>query len=622
MKNFILFIFVLIGYTLSAQTGIGGVGTNDGTSTFSAWYDANQGITTTGTAVTQWNDQSGYGNNATPPAVGNRPTLTAGALNSYPVLTFDGSNDYLTAPDAASLDLTTWSIFIVGQINTHKNYNAVIVKGADAQENYEFLTNYPGTGNFHYPVRHTSGGRSTHSESGASFSNTAYGVYQLDYDQTNFNIYVNGTNTETDAETRVPLTNNNSLYICNEQGTGTARSFSGTIAEIAIFSSPVNSAQRIIINNYLAAKYNFSLTANDLYNEDDNGNYDHDVAGIGRVDASNIHNDAQGTGIVRILNPTGLGNDEFMIWGHDGGLAEAQETTDVPAGIDARFVRVWRVSERNAANTSNVNVGNVDVRWDLSNLGSITASDLRMLIDTDNDGTFADETPISGATSLGGNVYEFAGVSGGAAGFRNNRRFTIATVDKSNTPLPIDLISFEANVNDDKVDLKWITAAEINNDYFTVERSENGKDWEEVLVISGAGNSSQLIEYFEVDYEPISGLSYYRLKQTDFDGSYTYSNVVAVMYNPITPQKEAIYVYPNPVNSGETVMVEFSEITGTEALVVLRDIAGKEFYSKIVVGVSDGKLTGIPIDKEIPKGIYLITATSENRIYSQKLIVR
>jgi hypothetical protein len=84
-------------------------------------------------------------------------------------------------------------------INTHENYNAVVVKGADAQENYEFLTNYPSTGNFHYPVKHILSGRSTHSEGGVTFSNTAYGVYQLDYDQSNFIIYVNGTNTETDA---------------------------------------------------------------------------------------------------------------------------------------------------------------------------------------------------------------------------------------------------------------------------------------------------------------------------------------------------------------------------------------------------------------------------------------
>ncbi len=333
------------------------------------------------------------------------------------------------------MDLTTWSIIVVGKINTHKNYNAFFIKGSDANENYEFLTNYPGTGNIHYPVKHTSGGRSTDSEAGEQFSNSAYGVYQLDYNQTDFRIYINGNHTETDAETRTPLTNSNSLYIGNEQGTS-GRFLDGDIAELICFNSPINSAERIILHNTMAAKYGFAMAANDVYNEDDSGSgdYDHDVAGIGRVDASNIISDAQGTGIVRMLNPTGLGNDEFLMWGHDNGDELATETTDVPAGgdpVDARFDRVWRVSEANSSGTGGVDVGSINIRWDLTGKGSVTASDLRLLVDTDNDGNFADETPISGATLVSGNVYQFAGVSA----IVNNYRFTLATINDTQTPL-------------------------------------------------------------------------------------------------------------------------------------------------------------------------------------------
>jgi hypothetical protein len=190
------------------------------------------------------------------------------------------------------------------------------------------------------------------------------------------------------------------------------------------------------------------------------------------------------------------------------------------------------------------------------------------------------------------------------------------------TPLPIELLSFEANVNGDQVDLKWVTATELNNDFFTVERSSDGNNWEEVLVTSGAGNSSQIIEYFEIDYTPLRGLSYYRLKQTDFNGAFTYSNIVPVKFEQNTSGNGIINLFPSPASPGETVYIEFDVINGGEFLVVMRDIKGREFYSKVKVNVEDGKLVGVPIDMNVPAGVYLVTASSENQMYSQKLIIK
>ena len=83
MKYITLFLIAITIVHIRAfsQTGIGGVGDNTGTSSLSGWFDANQSVTTTGSAVTQWGDASGYTNNATPPAVANQPTLTAAAVN-------------------------------------------------------------------------------------------------------------------------------------------------------------------------------------------------------------------------------------------------------------------------------------------------------------------------------------------------------------------------------------------------------------------------------------------------------------------------------------------------------------------------------------------------------------
>ena len=186
-------------------------------------------------------------------------------------------------------------------------------------------------------------------------------------------------------------------------------------------------------------------------------------------------------------------------------------------------------------------------------------------------------------------------------------------------PLPVDLLFFDANVIEKTVHLSWVTATEINNDYFTLEKSVDAKNWEVVTYTQGAGNSNQLINYLEVDYQPYKGISYYRLKQTDFDGSYKYFDIVPVKM--VNTDSIDIAVYPNPVEHLQTVTVEHSFNNNQEVLVVLRDIQGKEFYSKVHLSSSNNKLIGIPIDYQIPSGVYFVIATSENKIFSKKLII-
>src|SRR5690606_34740978 len=103
------------------------------------------------------------------------------------------------------------------------------------------------------------------------------------------------------------------------------------------------------------------------------------------------------------------------------------------------------------------------------------------------------------------------------------------------SPLPIELISFSLNsINTREVELKWVTATEKDNDYFSVERSQTGQDWEVITYISGAGTSSEMREYSIIDVNTLSGVSYYRLKQTDYDGTSTYSDILS--YNQKTEQ--------------------------------------------------------------------------------------
>ena len=109
--------------------------------------------------------------------------------------------------------------------------------------------------------------------------------------------------------------------------------------------------------------------------------------------------------------------------------------------------------------------------------------------------------------------------------------FTINGSSAPSTALPIELLYFNATPNQSVVDLTWATASELNNDFFTVERSIDGLTWENVVTVNGAGTTTQRNNYSAVDTRPVAGLSYYRLKQTDFDGAFTYSEIRSVFMN-------------------------------------------------------------------------------------------
>ena len=114
------------------------------------------------------------------------------------------------------------------------------------------------------------------------------------------------------------------------------------------------------------------------------------------------------------------------------------------------------------------------------------------------------------------------------------------------SPFPVELVNFRAEVVDDFVSLIWSTATEINNDYFTVERGKDGTNWTEIGRVQGNGNSSERIEYSFSDRMPLSNASYYRLIQTDFDGTTEELGIRNVFFGW---SENLIKVFPNPVHS-------------------------------------------------------------------------
>lgn len=545
MRNVILSIILLLHVQKSlSQTGPGGVGSNNGTSSLEFWYMATDEPYADGDLVSSVSDRSG--NSRTLVATGGeRPTFTentAGA-NNMPSFLFS-LNDELESTYMGNSN-ENMSFGMAMSYTLDANLNIAIQHGGRntmGVRNNHVYTDFVG-GSSHNSTEFASSTWTYHHK---TFANT--GTDRLKF-------YVNNSNTDNFTHN---IENRTSNTWIGGHGTGGGTGWNGSIAEVFKYSKVLNRAEQIIIANYFAAKYNISLTEADVYNEDNSGagNYDYDVAGIGQASDGSNHTDSQGTGIVRIYGATNLDNDEFLIWGHDNGIQQAIEVGDVPTseGVEARFERVWRVSEANTSGTS-VDVGSINIRFDLSNLGPITSTDLRLLIDSDNDGDFSDETSgtggvISGATLITGSTYEFSGISQ----ITDNSRFTVGTINASQTPLPIELIYFDVSLAiDNTVDISWQTASETNNDFFTIERSLDVIDWQILNQVNGAGNSTQPINYECKDNQPHIGISYYRLKQTDFDGQFEYSEIQSIS---IVTQVHEVNIYPNP--SDDKIRIESS----------------------------------------------------------------
>jgi hypothetical protein len=187
--------------------------------------------------------------------------------------------------------------------------------------------------------------------------------------------------------------------------------------------------------------------------------------------------------------------------------------------------------------------------------------------------------------------------------------------------LPVKLISFDANPVGDDVALNWLTASEKNSAYFTVEKGKDALNFEVVGTVRGAGNSNSTRAYSLVDIHPFSGLSYYRLKQTDFDGKFTHSKIVAVNFN--NKNNLDLLVYPNPNKSGDDVSISILGSLNSTVYLDIYDGMGKKQYSRTLKTNSENDNLTITVPSQLfSPGIYIITATSGETVLNRKLIFR
>lgn len=191
------------------------------------------------------------------------------------------------------------------------------------------------------------------------------------------------------------------------------------------------------------------------------------------------------------------------------------------------------------------------------------------------------------------------------------------SITDSSVPLPVELVSFTAELRNGLVEIKWTTESELDNDFFTVQRTASGETFEAVTEVDGAGTIAQTRRYTAYDQQPLPGKWYYRLRQTDFDGSHSYSKLVSVG----VPESYYRTIYPNPGN-GEQVSVSVSPgDIGKDAEVWISDQSGRDVYrsARFVVASRD---IHVSLNFRLSSGIYVFSLVLENEVKRFKLVVR
>jgi hypothetical protein len=268
--------------------------------------------------------------------------------------------------------------------------------------------------------------------------------------------------------------------------------------------------------------------------------------------------------------------------------------------------RFWVI---NAVNFTSLPVSTLaftyrESEWDLSggSTNTIVESQLKAQF---NNGVIWSNPPVLGTVNTSSNIVTVPGM---------NNYSGIWTLVGNSTPLPVELLYFEAKAADnEKVICNWITATEINNDYFVVERSRNGLRFDDIGKVEGAGNSNQMLSYAFTDHAPFTGVSYYRLKQVDFDGNFSYSNIVAV--NII--KQGSFSVFPNPALN--TITISFISSSRSDVHLDVISSSGQVVQSLVIESTSGTNQQVLDISN-LAAGVYTIRLQNKHEVIYERLI--
>ena len=173
------------------------------------------------------------------------------------------------------------------------------------------------------------------------------------------------------------------------------------------------------------------------------------------------------------------------------------------------------------------------------------------------------------------------------------------------------MLSFSASIKNHTVLLQWQTASEINNDYFIVERSSDALSWESIGYVNGNGNSNSVISYSFNDNQPLFGVSYYRLKQIDFDGAFEYHGVIAVDFSHNSSTDIKLFQ-----NSPNEIKISITKVVGRGQIIV-SDLTGRIITSFTLEACDHANIVSIP--RENTGSMVIVSFQDNNGLKSLKV---
>ncbi len=182
--------------------------------------------------------------------------------------------------------------------------------------------------------------------------------------------------------------------------------------------------------------------------------------------------------------------------------------------------------------------------------------------------------------------------------------------------LPVTLLNIETECHDGKQNVVWSTASEINNDFFTIEKSDDASNWEILGVVPGSGNSNEMRFYNFLDRNENNGVVYYRLKQTDFNGSLSYSKVITSKTCSIETQA-SMEVFPNPFDG--VINLSYNSVNNSTLNISVFDVTGKKIY-KTEINSTEGLNTNSVDLNTLKDGMYYLKLENANTIENYKIL--
>lgn len=190
------------------------------------------------------------------------------------------------------------------------------------------------------------------------------------------------------------------------------------------------------------------------------------------------------------------------------------------------------------------------------------------------------------------------------------------TIDENsdpNSPLPVELLYFEASGSNNQVNIFWATASEVNNDFFTIERSIDGIDYQVLGIVAGSGNTHAIMKYEYVDMHPVYGQSYYRLTQTDYDGTSETFNPQSIYLSNFAD----LHVSPNPVEAGAELRIVTDAQQDESVTITIYSSSGA-----VIQKIENISTSVIRVPYSVKPGLYLIKAQSGASQRIQRLLIK